>query len=517
MLQSTSIPAARKYEHLPRPSYPSSTEQPVFGGNSTTGRTDYRASAIKPIGLGLDFLDTSFTQHRSSTIYPPTNKLRTLQTYPSAQEHPSTRMDVCTDSNTPQTHALLLISPTLAIDSPDFNSLRDLDIQYSSSRNLNFDSPSVFSPHYSYSPPVFSPSWSLDSIFSAPFSSPQSRSLTPPDSPAVSASSSSTFGFVPWGSVTLATMKEPPTELSPDIVMPLADANMSIVPSCIEDVNDAVNPAYLILNFAEPCSLGGDSFVKEQDFCDSDFFHYNSDGFIRPPFYASTVECVPSLPSMLIDDEEHSSEYVLTAVLPSPPTFQNAIATVSVNLKRKTTSSDTVPSKKQKKNHLPTSARQVIFGTPILNAHHGITQEELKAKAARYQQRNPGAEDFDKDWLAAFTGKLTGTGATMQDFRCYIVGCTQVNKRRDHMIVHLGSHLDLRRFECTQCLRRYRRNNELRRHKRTHEDAQPFICSLCPGSAAFKRLDVLNRHLKTKHGVTKENDDPRRTYNVSSN
>jgi early growth response protein 1 len=36
----------------------------------------------------------------------------------------------------------------------------------------------------------------------------------------------------------------------------------------------------------------------------------------------------------------------------------------------------------------------------------------------------------------------------LDDYRCYVVGCTQVNKRKDHMIVHVGSHLDHRPYKC---------------------------------------------------------------------
>ncbi|KAJ7368010.1 hypothetical protein DFH08DRAFT_981175 [Mycena albidolilacea] len=169
--------------------------------------------------------------------------------------------------------------------------------------------------------------------------------------------------------------------------------------------------------------------------------------------------------------------------------------------KRKAPTQDASPKKRQKKGIEP--ERAVAFGTSILDAHYGITQAELEAKAARYQQCNPGVEDFDKLWLALFSGKLTAAGEMTEDFRCYVVGCSQVNRRRDHMVVHVGSHLDQRMFKCEHCPKRYRRKNQLNRHERDHDGLRPFVCPLCPASfkiATFKRGDLLNCHIKSMHG-----------------
>jgi hypothetical protein len=93
--------------------------------------------------------------------------------------------------------------------------------------------------------------------------------------------------------------------------------------------------------------------------------------------------------------------------------------------------------------HLP----PVNLGTPVFDAHRGIHIEDLKAKAERYRLRNQG-RDYDKRWLISFAGKLTARGELLDEFRCYVTGCKQVNKRRDHILIHVGAHLDQRPFKC---------------------------------------------------------------------
>jgi hypothetical protein len=43
----------------------------------------------------------------------------------------------------------------------------------------------------------------------------------------------------------------------------------------------------------------------------------------------------------------------------------------------------------------------------------------------------------------------------MADYRCYISGCPQINKRRDHIIVHICSHVNERPFACRHWLLRF--------------------------------------------------------------
>ncbi|KAJ7774263.1 hypothetical protein DFH07DRAFT_800825 [Mycena maculata] len=94
----------------------------------------------------------------------------------------------------------------------------------------------------------------------------------------------------------------------------------------------------------------------------------------------------------------------------------------------------------------------------------------------------------------------------IENFRCYVVGCTQVNKRRDHMIIHVGSHLDQRQFKCSKCPLRFLRKNELKRHERVHDNSRPFVCLEPECKKAFRRHDLLTRHLKSMHFVDVKND-----------
>lgn len=90
---------------------------------------------------------------------------------------------------------------------------------------------------------------------------------------------------------------------------------------------------------------------------------------------------------------------------------------------------------------------EIDLGSPVFDAHKGVPLLELKAKAERYSLRNPGKE-YDRRWLILFAGKLSVQGELIADFRCYVAGCTQINKRRDHILIHVGAHLDQRPFGC---------------------------------------------------------------------
>ncbi|KAG6832902.1 hypothetical protein H0H92_004786 [Tricholoma furcatifolium] len=140
----------------------------------------------------------------------------------------------------------------------------------------------------------------------------------------------------------------------------------------------------------------------------------------------------------------------------------------------------------------------IDFGTPVLDAHRGISLDDLMLKAERYRLRNPG-QPYDKNWLASFAGKLTERGELMGDFRCYVSGCTQTNKRRDHILIHMGSHLDQRPFPCAYCPSRFLRKNECKRHEASHSGVKPFLCETC--DSAFVRQDLLKRHTARAHGI----------------
>ncbi len=87
--------------------------------------------------------------------------------------------------------------------------------------------------------------------------------------------------------------------------------------------------------------------------------------------------------------------------------------------------------------------------SPVLNAHEGIGLDDLRSKADRFRFLNPGCE-LDKTFLQAFAGRLSDRGELISEFRCYVKGCAQRNKRRDHILVHVGSHVEHRPFQCDQ-------------------------------------------------------------------
>ncbi|KAF9246997.1 hypothetical protein BU15DRAFT_39373, partial [Melanogaster broomeanus] len=144
----------------------------------------------------------------------------------------------------------------------------------------------------------------------------------------------------------------------------------------------------------------------------------------------------------------------------------------------------------------------LAHSSPILNAHLGIELNELASRAERFRTRNPGRV-IDREWLSHFAGKLSGRGELLGDFRCYIIDCDQRNKRRDHMLVHVGSHIGERPFACSVCSLRFFRKNEWKRHEASHTGYRPYSCDIC--GQTFVRKDLVNRHVKRTHELKDEN------------
>ncbi|KAI0796764.1 hypothetical protein C8Q75DRAFT_802445 [Abortiporus biennis] len=145
---------------------------------------------------------------------------------------------------------------------------------------------------------------------------------------------------------------------------------------------------------------------------------------------------------------------------------------------------------------------EIIPTSPILNAHTGIDVDTLRRKAEEYRSLNPG-RDIDKQWLQAFSGRLSVEGALMEDYRCYVKDCKQSNRRRDHILVHVGSHIEHRPFQCEECGMKFLRKNECKRHATSHRGERPYACEICAPhqERSFVRQDLLKRHMKVTHGV----------------
>ncbi|KAH9006909.1 hypothetical protein EDB86DRAFT_2868940 [Lactarius hatsudake] len=148
--------------------------------------------------------------------------------------------------------------------------------------------------------------------------------------------------------------------------------------------------------------------------------------------------------------------------------------------------------------------------TPMFNMHQGISEYDLQRRASRYRRRYPG-KSLDRHWLSRYAGKLNKDGKAIEDYRCYISGCAQLNKRRDHIIVHICSHVNERPFACCHCHMTFLRRNECKRHEAGHSGLKPFVCRLCPSPAArFSRQDLLTRHAKRAHDMAAQEQREKR-------
>ncbi|KAN0097676.1 hypothetical protein V8E55_002122 [Tylopilus felleus] len=183
----------------------------------------------------------------------------------------------------------------------------------------------------------------------------------------------------------------------------------------------------------------------------------------------------------------------------SSPSWQTA-ASVSVNLRP--------PDIPDGQHHVLPAPYNLEYAntthsSPVLNAHLGIELNQLISRAERFRSKYP-ERDIDRAWLSHFAGKLSDRGELLNDFRCYVIGCDQRNKRRDHILVHVGAHIGQRPFACSVCSLRFLRKNECKRHEASHSGFRPYSCDICGQS--FVRQDLVKRHVKRTHGVRDENE-----------
>lgn len=237
----------------------------------------------------------------------------------------------------------------------------------------------------------------------------------------------------------------------------------------------AVNPADILpsLNLSPSVSHGSGgsetrlfstsitSSMSNESICGADFEFQSASTNVAT---RSATTDIPSAPAVhqnvpevqearIGSDDEHSLYKTSSSSEYSPPPEFFAIKRDAVRVKRRKVNrtravgrdepDSTVPEDPIDDSHL----LPLNLGTPVLDAHRGISIEELRAKAERYRLRNQG-RDYDKRWLISFAGKLSARGELIAEFRCYVSGCKQTNKRRDHILIHVGAHLDQRPFKC---------------------------------------------------------------------
>ncbi|KAJ7228916.1 hypothetical protein GGX14DRAFT_415757 [Mycena pura] len=544
---STSASKATASKSTPEPSSRRRCLFDIFSNGTYTPDIDFQSNrlivsriASKPVGLGLGCVEPDISQH-SFKLRPVAYQKRTGAPNYSRVARKGSSFDcersmahMTLDEHTipataPPASSLSTNERPATTEESELNSLCDLNMQHPSSLDLNTLSPVL---NYSYTP-TLSPSWSLESIFiPAALSGNEGLSFSSSGdkrpSPAQLSSSPSLF----ISNSPLAVKEEPSLQPSPNLALPLADIDSKMYPvSVLEHVYSiGVDPAHItpsqdcpplpspdrdVLK-PEDAALDSPGFdhnmMKSLNLMASSpqlspgFSHYDSKGYIT----SLVLVANPSLEMRKMGDSNLSGNYS-----PSPVSTRATCQNVGLPpnampraVKRKSSTNDASCRK---------GPQSFVPGTPILDAHRGITQVDLQCRARRYQQRNPGTGDFDKEWLASFSGKLTVEGEMMTDFRCYIVGCKQTNKRRDHMIVHVGSHLDQRLFKCDKCPSRFTRKNELKRHEQSHDTSRPFACTYC-GTAAFRRQDLLSRHIRTKHQQgDKENVRPPKKAKIEEN
>ncbi|KAK2466477.1 hypothetical protein APHAL10511_002119 [Amanita phalloides] len=204
-------------------------------------------------------------------------------------------------------------------------------------------------------------------------------------------------------------------------------------PGCTKEKVDAAPPLE-----SSPLTELADDSVGEQDICEDHEPSEYEPSLLETPSDQDYVPSGPSYPT------PKSRRFVARKITMNDSTFPERISCPFDQNVLETRSIKAVPN--------------VDLGTPVVNAHSGITLTELQDKAERYRLRNnitlsdvdETDVGYDKRWLLSFVGKFSQQGEVIREFRCYVVGCAQTNKRRDHILIHLGGHLGHRPFKCTE-------------------------------------------------------------------
>jgi hypothetical protein len=148
-------------------------------------------------------------------------------------------------------------------------------------------------------------------------------------------------------------------------------------------------------------------------------------------------------------------------VAPRPQLVADALPpshAIKVAASRQSGSSHTGPQRRARPKRPPLQTRNPniepsapaagsFVQTPVLNAHLGISLEDLAGRAAKFRIRYPG-QPLCQQWLLAYAGQLSMHGEQLGEWRCYVIGCFHTNKRRDHILTHVGSHVNERPYQC---------------------------------------------------------------------
>lgn len=122
------------------------------------------------------------------------------------------------------------------------------------------------------------------------------------------------------------------------------------------------------------------------------------------------------------------------------------------------------------------------------------------------------ASDISFDHTNQSTGRSSDTSTHEKKFEC--TQCHKRFTRKQNLISHEMIHKDMRPYICPKCNRAFRRKHDMRRHEKLHMHKKPFACSKCGRS--FSRADALLRHEKSRSGCSVQRFKRRHLVSPSS-
>eukprot|EP00357_Protocruzia_adherens_P024370 CAMPEP_0115009752 /NCGR_PEP_ID=MMETSP0216-20121206/22843_1 /TAXON_ID=223996 /ORGANISM="Protocruzia adherens, Strain Boccale" /LENGTH=177 /DNA_ID=CAMNT_0002377707 /DNA_START=223 /DNA_END=756 /DNA_ORIENTATION=+ len=105
-----------------------------------------------------------------------------------------------------------------------------------------------------------------------------------------------------------------------------------------------------------------------------------------------------------------------------------------------------------------------------------------------------------------------------QLYKCKI--CSKYMLREYSLRVHLLQHLNIKRFQCDRCQKKFSSRQYLSDHMNTHTGNKPYKCSYEGCDAAFKQRAKLSKHRREFHkdltNRSKRREIPQNTLTSSS-
>jgi hypothetical protein len=235
--------------------------------------------------------------------------------------------------------------------------------------------------------------------------------------------------------------------------IPHADVNLLNVVSTLPATPASINPAVLAVSLGRPPSANADGSRMEKVFLQvvERLYLRNATGCLSPGRTSgrSRDRTSPYAPEVAnaqpLDVTYFESDFRMYTGEPFSTPMDASGGFIGANLLA--VSSAVMSPRNELSSNNDTIKAFVSPDTPMFNMHQGVSEHDLQRRANRYRRRYPG-RSLDRHWLSRYAGKLNKDGKATEEYRCYISGCAQVNKRRDHIIVHICSHVNERPFAC---------------------------------------------------------------------